>query len=73
MQSYINGSFYLDLCEAAFGGLANAPDIDNTNTHYGSDGIAGTDIMFPNGSLDPWHILGVYGVFTKPAYFFFHA
>ena len=61
MQDYLGMEFYLDICEQAFGGLANAPDTTNTNTNYGSDGIAGTDIMFPNGSLDPWHVLGVYG------------
>jgi len=61
MEAYLGTDYYLELCEAAFGGLANAPDTDNTNTMYGSDGIAASDVMFPNGSLDPWHALGVYG------------
>jgi hypothetical protein len=33
--------------------------VNFTNTFYGALGIRGTRIVFPNGSIDPWHALGV--------------
>lgn len=33
--------------------------VNFTNTFYGAQGIRGTRIVFPNGSIDPWHALGV--------------
>ncbi|XP_056140106.1 thymus-specific serine protease [Lampris incognitus] len=33
--------------------------VAQTNEHYGSYGIHSTRIVFPNGSIDPWHALGV--------------
>lgn len=35
--------------------------INRTNTNYGGYGMRATKIVFPNGSIDPWHFLG----FTK--------
>jgi hypothetical protein len=62
MASYLDTNFYLEVCQVVFGGQANEPDIKGTNRHYGSnDKIEATNVLFPNGSLDPWHVLGVYG------------
>ena len=33
--------------------------IERTNTNYGGLGIKVTKVVFPNGSIDPWHALGV--------------
>ncbi|KAK3095371.1 hypothetical protein FSP39_013868 [Pinctada imbricata] len=33
--------------------------INRTNTNYGGYGIKITKVIFPNGSIDPWHALGV--------------
>lgn len=35
------------------------PNIEWTNTFYGSTGLADPKVILPNGSIDPWHILGV--------------
>ncbi|KAJ7381317.1 Thymus-specific serine protease [Desmophyllum pertusum] len=32
--------------------------VTQTNTNYGGYGIASSKIVFPNGSIDPWHALG---------------
>ncbi len=33
--------------------------IASTNAHYGGTNVTGTNIVFPNGSIDPWHRLSV--------------
>ncbi|XP_028975001.2 thymus-specific serine protease isoform X2 [Esox lucius] len=33
--------------------------VDQTNENYGSYDIRATRIVFPNGSIDPWHALGI--------------
>ena len=33
--------------------------IARTNTNYGGMGIRATKVIFPNGSIDPWHYLGI--------------
>ena len=30
-----------------------------TNEHYGGRTINGSNIVFPNGSIDPWHELSI--------------
>jgi len=30
-----------------------------TNTNYGGFGLTVTRVVFPNGSTDPWHALGI--------------
>merc|ERR1711937_311394 len=47
------------ICAASFEGWRSLPDTDETNWTYGGTGIAGTNIMFPSGTIDPWHALGV--------------
>ncbi|KAL8619522.1 hypothetical protein ACOMHN_011873 [Nucella lapillus] len=36
-----------------------ARGITRTNTNYGGYGIKATNVVFPNGSIDPWHALGI--------------
>ncbi|OVA20413.1 Peptidase S28 [Macleaya cordata] len=45
--------YHLDLCKNVFGeGIY--PDVDATNIYYGGTKIAGSKIVFTNGSQDPW-------------------
>ncbi|KAF5960949.1 hypothetical protein HYC85_002158 [Camellia sinensis] len=45
--------YHLDLCKHVFGeGIY--PDVDGTNLYYGGTKIAGSKIVFTNGSQDPW-------------------
>lgn len=63
MASYLSSDFYSQLCKDAFGGLANEPDVNGTNRNFGADLVGKeevlTNVVFPNGNLDPWHVLGV--------------
>lgn len=43
-----------------FGEEYSVPNIDWTNEFFGSTNIAGTRIVFANGSVDPWHNLGLW-------------
>jgi len=52
-------SYYTDLCKVAYG-FDWLPEINETNNFYGGQHPTGsTRIVFVNGSLDPWHALGV--------------
>lgn len=33
--------------------------VSHTNTLYGGRNVTGTNIVFPNGSIDPWHALSI--------------
>lgn len=45
--------YHLDLCKNVFGeGIY--PEVDMTNLYYGGTRIAGSKIIFTNGSQDPW-------------------
>jgi len=33
--------------------------INWTNANYGGRGLRVTNVVFPNGSTDPWHALGI--------------
>ncbi|XP_035549579.1 probable serine protease EDA2 [Juglans regia] len=49
----VDSSYHLDLCKNVFGeGIY--PDVVATNTYYGGTKIAGSKIVFTNGSQDPW-------------------
>lgn len=54
-------SFSLKQCMDIFGEQFNATNInrgiDWTNANYGGYGMTATRIIFPNGSIDPWHAL----------------
>jgi len=50
--------FFENTCRDAFQ-FEYVPNVNWTNNYYGSTNIRGTRIVFPNGSVDPWHNLGV--------------
>ncbi|KAK1272901.1 putative serine protease EDA2 [Acorus gramineus] len=52
-SSKVDTRYHLDLCKNVFGeGIY--PDVDVTNIYYGGTKIAGSRIIFTNGSQDPW-------------------
>lgn len=52
-SSKIDTRYHLDLCKNVFGeGIY--PDVTGTNIYYGGTNIAGSKIIFTNGSQDPW-------------------
>ncbi|CAK9157049.1 unnamed protein product [Ilex paraguariensis] len=52
-SSKVDTRYHLDLCKNVFGdGIY--PDVDATNIYYGGTRIAGSKIVFTNGSQDPW-------------------
>jgi hypothetical protein len=56
---WINLDFSRALCKAAFDGWLVDPQVDWINTAFGGLSIAGSEILFPSGTIDPWHALGV--------------
>lgn len=55
----LNTSFYDALCYESFSSWKYEPAVVWTNANYGDIRIGGTNIIFPAGSIDPWHALGV--------------
>ncbi|GLT39214.1 hypothetical protein SLA2020_134200 [Shorea laevis] len=52
-SSKVDTRYHLDLCKNVFGeGIY--PHVDETNIYYGGTKIAGSKIIFTNGSQDPW-------------------
>jgi hypothetical protein len=55
-------SYYIDQCTDIFGPYFNQSQLElavnETNTRYGGLDIKVTRVVFPNGSIDPWHALG---------------
>jgi len=56
-------SFSAQQCKDIFGaafteGLTQTA-ISWTNANYGGRGLRVTKVVFPNGSTDPWHALGI--------------
>ncbi|XP_072428864.1 thymus-specific serine protease [Chiloscyllium punctatum] len=49
----------VDLFGPAFNNSVVADAVEHTNENYGGTNIKGSRIVFPNGSMDPWHILGI--------------
>lgn len=52
-SSKIDTKYHLDLCKNVFG-QGIYPDVEATNLYYGGTKIAGSKIVFANGSQDPW-------------------
>ncbi|RHY98278.1 hypothetical protein DYB37_008106 [Aphanomyces astaci] len=48
----------LEVCKRVFG-INTSPDIARTNTFYGALDIAVDNVVFPSGTIDPWHALAV--------------
>uniref|UniRef100_A0AC35U7D9 Serine protease K12H4.7 n=1 Tax=Rhabditophanes sp. KR3021 TaxID=114890 RepID=A0AC35U7D9_9BILA len=58
-------NFYIDLCTDVFGSKYNSDyvkkAVDQTRINYGgANGYNATNVVMPNGDLDPWHALGCY-------------
>ena len=58
-----NLKFSTDQCSDIFGPKFSQAfiqqGVNNTNTNYGGYGLKLTKVVFPNGSIDPWHALGI--------------
>eukprot|EP00026_Physarum_polycephalum_P007814 Phypoly_transcript_07882.p1 GENE.Phypoly_transcript_07882~~Phypoly_transcript_07882.p1 ORF type:complete len:357 (+),score=62.90 Phypoly_transcript_07882:459-1529(+) len=54
----ISLEWFLQQCNDIFG-VPLTPSVSAVNALFGSTSISSTNIVFPNGSIDPWHILGV--------------
>ncbi|KAK1410465.1 hypothetical protein QVD17_37002 [Tagetes erecta] len=52
-SSKVDTRYHLDLCKNVFG-EGVYPPVDATNLYYGGTDIAGSKIVFTNGSQDPW-------------------
>ncbi|XP_057766125.1 probable serine protease EDA2 [Salvia miltiorrhiza] len=53
-SSKVDTRYHLDLCKNVFGNDMSGPDVNATNLYYGGKEIAGSKIIFTNGSQDPW-------------------
>ncbi|XP_013778463.2 putative serine protease K12H4.7 [Limulus polyphemus] len=55
--------FFTQMCSDIFGPKYSKDlvleGIDRTNTMYGGKDLKVTNVVFPNGSIDPWHALGI--------------
>uniref|UniRef100_G3U8U4 Serine protease 16 n=1 Tax=Loxodonta africana TaxID=9785 RepID=G3U8U4_LOXAF len=56
-------SYFLQQCSDFFGPKFNYDSLNtgvlSTNAYYGGFNVTGSKIIFPNGSFDPWHPLGI--------------
>eukprot|EP01094_Clydonella_sp_ATCC50884_P011392 TRINITY_DN2117_c1_g1_i2.p1 TRINITY_DN2117_c1_g1~~TRINITY_DN2117_c1_g1_i2.p1 ORF type:complete len:508 (-),score=178.90 TRINITY_DN2117_c1_g1_i2:62-1585(-) len=50
--------YFVELCEDVYH-VPMKPDTAWTNGYYGSTNLQSSRIVLPNGSVDPWHNLGV--------------
>jgi pimeloyl-ACP methyl ester carboxylesterase len=50
--------YFLGICTDVYG-FPMTPNIDATNSNYGGSNLQSSRIVLPNGSVDPWHTLGV--------------
>eukprot|EP01105_Mastigella_eilhardi_P025112 TRINITY_DN671_c0_g2_i11.p2 TRINITY_DN671_c0_g2~~TRINITY_DN671_c0_g2_i11.p2 ORF type:complete len:487 (-),score=123.01 TRINITY_DN671_c0_g2_i11:3164-4579(-) len=53
--------FFLQECQAVFGMPSSQMEVavNSTNALYGGRGVGSSRIVFTNGSVDPWHALGI--------------
>nr|AVP50030.1 prolylcarboxypeptidase [Heterorhabditis bacteriophora] len=64
-QQIIPLNYYVDMCTETFDPSVNIEYIRDRNrktlTKFGgADGYKATNVVLPNGSIDPWHVLGTY-------------
>jgi len=57
--NWLSMDFYENLCTAAFNGWTASPQTNWINEQYGSTAIAATNVIFPSGTIDPWHALSI--------------
>jgi hypothetical protein len=60
---YFPVSFFEQMCSDIFGPEYNLAllqsGVEFTNTFYGGFGLKVSRVVLPNGSIDPWHSLGI--------------
>ena len=58
---YMSLKSFTDICKEVYGinETAIQKAIADTNSHYKSKKIDTTNVVFPNGSIDPWHKLSI--------------
>ncbi|KAJ5079052.1 peptidase s28 family protein [Anaeramoeba ignava] len=54
----INLQYHRLVCETAFQ-KTMIPDCNFTNEYYGAKNPGSSNVIVPNGSLDPWHVLSI--------------
>jgi len=64
----INLEYFLGMCKDVYGIDKNHPaiSVDYTNSYYGGRDVRSNKIVFLNGSVDPWHALGLISDTPKP-------
>eukprot|EP01103_Thecamoeba_quadrilineata_P016855 TRINITY_DN5770_c0_g1_i1.p1 TRINITY_DN5770_c0_g1~~TRINITY_DN5770_c0_g1_i1.p1 ORF type:complete len:468 (+),score=83.33 TRINITY_DN5770_c0_g1_i1:968-2371(+) len=50
----------IEMCSQVFDIPNMIPDVNATNAYYGGYQLVGTNILFSNGLLDPWHNLSIF-------------
>jgi len=60
--------YFLGMCRDVYGIDVNSPakSVDYTNSYYGGRDVRSSKIVFLNGSVDPWHALGLISDTSKP-------
>lgn len=62
--------FSAKICSDVFGGFSlkdMESNVNETNTNYGARYLKAKRIVFPNGSVDPWHAVGLIKDLNKDA------
>jgi len=64
----INLDYFLGMCKDVYGIDKDHPaiSVDYTNSYYGGRDVRSNKIVFLNGSVDPWHALGLISDTPKP-------
>jgi len=64
----INLDYFLTMCKDLYGTDKSSPakSVDYTNAYYGGRDVRSNKIVFFNGSVDPWHALGLISDTPKP-------
>jgi hypothetical protein len=61
--SFFFSRFFVQQCADIFGPQFTLEllqrGINETNTNYGGYDMKVTNVVFPNGAIDPWHALGI--------------
>jgi len=62
----VNLQYFLGMCEKVFNITESGKCVDYTNDYYGGRNVNSDKIVFLNGSVDPWHALGLVNDTSKP-------
>jgi len=60
-SSQITLDFFISVCKDAYNISSStiSTGVEATNILYGGRNVGTTKVVFPNGSVDPWHALGI--------------